>query len=808
MGNTTSPRICSNCGTINAPGDEFCANCGFSLDAQTGAATIQGVPPTIAATRRVTGGLTNGILLAGRYRVVKLIGKGGFGAVYEASDTHFQGKHSVAIKEMSDAQLSPQEKASAVQDFRNEADLLIRLKHPNLPNVSDFFEEDNKVYLVMEFIEGKTLEDIQSEKKGPLDERLVMSWAVQLCTVLNYLHTRPQPIIFRDMKPSNVMLTDEGEIKLIDFGIARIFKTTASRDTTLLGSRGYAPVEQHGRGQSDTRSDIYALGATLFDLLTHELPTDSITRMVNPTLFVPPRQLNPALSPATESIVLKAMEINAQDRYQSVREMAQAIIASGIATVDTSALSISGAIANMATAPTTTSQSQASTIAPQPAPRVKQQPQQQQMATQTVSAPGSTALAPSRISRRAVIAGGVVALGALAVGGTTILLNNQKKSIPVAAPVTPGGTLMMNFIYSTEKESWMKKAISDFNASNQKAGNKVIQIQGSSQGSVDAKDQILKGSLKPVAWSPASFLELNQLNTAWNTQHGQNITYSSGDYIAKSLVFTPIVFAVWKERAALLLKKYGSIDWQSIHKAILLKSWSDIGGQSDWGQVKLGQTRPDESNSGLLSITLMAYAFYNTQRGLTTNQIIDGKFQQFFQDIESAVQTFGRSSGTYLVNEVIARGPASYDIIPIYENLILANEDAAKKQGQILQPIYPDLNILSDHPFAIFNGSWVKDEEKQAAQKFRDFLLSDQQQRNALLSGFRPAAGNIDIMEPIEGNPFKAHATDFTIPPAIQKLAQPPSGNVINELLNQWTKQYGSAPSALSQLPPNVRKIM
>ncbi|GCE19952.1 serine/threonine-protein kinase [Dictyobacter kobayashii] len=803
MNNTPPIRICGNCDTVNTSNDEFCSRCGYSLDANGNAATMQGSPPTIAAgqgspptmlaNRRVTGALTGGNLLAGRYRIVKLIGKGGFGAVYQATDEHFQTQYSVAIKEMSDGQLSAQEKASAIQDFRNEAELLIKLKHPNLPNVSDFFEEAGKVYLVMEFIEGKTLEEIQSDAKGPLDQSLVMGWALQLCTVLHYLHTRPQPIIFRDMKPSNVMVTADGEIKLIDFGIARVFKKTANRDTTLLGSRGYAPIEQHGRGQSDTRSDIYALGATLYDLLTNELPTDAVTRMVNPQLFVKPRQLNPTLSPVVEEIILKAMASDAKDRYQSAREMAQAIAASGAAPIDMTALPISNSLSGItatSSAPVTpqtlaapTGGAAASVMAP-PIP-------------QTASP------AQPRLSRRSLLIGGAVAAGAIVIGGGALYFSQQR---PIINPPRPtGNALTVNFVYSTEKESWMQKAINDFNASNQQVGNKSVQIAATSQGSVEATDQILKGSLKPVAWSPASFLELNQLNTAWNTQHGQILTYTSGDYIAKSLVFTPLVFAVWQERADLLRKKYSRIDWQSIHQAVLLSSWSEIGGQAAWGQVKLGQTRPTESNSGLLSITLMAYSFYQTQRGLTKAQITDSKFQKYFQDLESAVQLFGHSSGTYLTNEVISRGPAAYDIIPIYESLVLTNEQTAKSRWQVLQPIYPDLNILSDNPFAIFNASWVTEEEKKAAQLFRDFLLSDQQQRNALVSGFRPTAPTISIMDSIANNPFKAHAADFNIPTNIQNQAQPPNGDVVDELLNQWTAQYGSAPSALSLTPSDIK---
>jgi serine/threonine protein kinase len=282
-----------------------------------------------ALGRRVTGALAAGRLLSGRYCVVQLMGKGGFGAVYQAHDERFEAVRVVAIKEMSDAHLSPDERTQALKDFRQEANLLVQFTHPNLPAVSDFFEEGGKAYLVMEFVEGKSLERVQEEEKGPLDEALVMGWAVQFCAVLHYLHMRPQPIIFRDMKPSNVMVTTDNQIKLIDFGIARIFKPSVSRDTTLLGSQGYAPLEQYGRGQSDPRADIYALGATLYDLLTRSLPADAPSRRVQPQMFVPPRQLNPRLSLATEAIILRAMEQDPQERFQSAQEMQRAILASG-----------------------------------------------------------------------------------------------------------------------------------------------------------------------------------------------------------------------------------------------------------------------------------------------------------------------------------------------------------------------------------------------------------------------------------------------------------------------------------------------
>jgi len=155
----------------------------------------------------MTGTVTVGKLLGGRYRIVKLIGEGGFGAVYKANDERFQATRVVAIKEMSDMNLSVSEGEKALKDFRREANLLVQLNHPNLPQVSDFFEEGLKAYLVMEFIEGKTLEQVLDDAGGPLVEALVMGWAPQLCSVLGYLHTRQPPIIFRDMKPANIMVT-------------------------------------------------------------------------------------------------------------------------------------------------------------------------------------------------------------------------------------------------------------------------------------------------------------------------------------------------------------------------------------------------------------------------------------------------------------------------------------------------------------------------------------------------------------------------------------------------------------------------
>ncbi|HET8912638.1 MAG TPA: protein kinase [Ktedonobacteraceae bacterium] len=801
MGMAGPSNICANCGTNNAPGEQFCANCGYALNSNTSQATIAGIPAgtTSGVGRRVTGALSANAILAGRYRIDRLVGKGGFGAVYRAYDDHFQAQRVVAIKELSEAQLAPQERASALEDFRREANLLVTLSHPNLPNVSDFFEDGGKAYLVMEFIEGRSLEKVQDDEGGPLNEEQVMAWALQLCDVLAYMHSRPKPVIFRDMKPSNVMLTVDDQIKLIDFGIARVFKSTSAKDTTLLGSQGYAPLEQYGRGQSDARSDIYALGATLYDLLTKTRPADAPMRRINPSLFQTPRQLQPNLSSATERIVLKAMENEPADRFQSASEMYQAILNSGVVTVNSNLRTVVtpqhlNSAGFAATTPQTYQGTSGGAKSPTlpggiaPYPRTPLPPTPGSVPSQTSGS--------GKIPRRSFLIGGASIVALAAVGGTGLYAYEHNKSSNTTTGTSGAGTLSITFAYSTEKDNWMNTAIPAFNASNTVVDGKTVQVTGQSFASLDGRTKIIAGQLKPTAWCPASDLELNQLADAWSGKHnGQSILSSEQNLLPMSLVYSPLVFAVWADRAQILLQKYGSIDWPAVHSALAAPGgWKDLGGQANWGLVKFGQTRPDQSNSGLLTITLLAYSYFKTQRNLSLEQVNDPHFLQYFSDIEGAVQSFGRSSGTFLEKVVIQQGEAAYDIITTYENLVLTyQQEAIQRNNQMLKPFYPGLNIVSNHPFAILQTDWVNASEQKAAIAFRDFLLSPAQQRVALASGFRPSNPAVKMTDNVAGNVFLKQPAGLNIPANIQPLAQPPSGQVIDGLLSQWMTRYKDA---------------
>src|SRR5712692_3923500 len=299
---TTQELYCDNCGAANPTTARFCQFCS-----------------TLLPFKHSSGSLPDQTLLAGRYQLLSRIGQGGMGAVYKAADTRFNNRP-VAIKEMSSTGLSPASLQEAVTAFEREAHLLADLLHPNLPRIYEHFAENDRSYLVMDFIEGQTVEEYLGQKGGgPLPIDLVIKWAEQLCDVLNYLHTHQPPIVFRDLKPANVMISESGHIFLIDFGIARIFKPGKQHDTVALGSPGYAAPEQYGKAQSTPRSDIYSLGALLHHLLTDVDPSEQ------PFFFQPASQVNPVVDPALDTLLRQLLAMDSEKRPASAQEVLNAL---------------------------------------------------------------------------------------------------------------------------------------------------------------------------------------------------------------------------------------------------------------------------------------------------------------------------------------------------------------------------------------------------------------------------------------------------------------------------------------------------
>ena len=266
-----------------------------------------------------------GTKLAQRYLIQEVIGVGGMGSVYRASDLHFPNVVKlVAVKEMINLAPDPLVRQTIVQNFEREANLLATLNHPSIPRIYDYFSQDNRSYLVLEFIHGKDLEAVISETDGFLSEEQLLTWGIELCDVLAYLHAhKPDPIIFRDMKPSNVMVNHNGDIILVDFGIAKTFQTGVKG--TMIGTEGYSPPEQY-RGEATPLADIYALGATLHHALTRRDP-----RLEPPFSFAerPIRKMNPAVSAELEAVISTALQYNLEERFPSAEDMKQALLNAG-----------------------------------------------------------------------------------------------------------------------------------------------------------------------------------------------------------------------------------------------------------------------------------------------------------------------------------------------------------------------------------------------------------------------------------------------------------------------------------------------
>ncbi len=270
----------------------------------------------------LTGRLPPQSMLQQRYLIVSVAGRGGMSAVYRGVDTK-KGNRNVAIKEMSQGHLTEAEREEAIGRFRQEYQFLSKLQHPNLPLIYDTFNEGDRFYFVMDFIEGKTLLDLLRASGGrPLPIGQVVDYAMQLCDVLSFLHMQTPPVIFRDLKPTNVMIRGDGRLFLIDFGIARFFKEGKLQDTVLLGSPGYAPPEQHGTGQTSPRSDIYALGATMHCCLTGRDPFNAPDRFI----FPPIRQYNPLVPAGLDQLVQSMLALNERQRPASAQEVRQALL--------------------------------------------------------------------------------------------------------------------------------------------------------------------------------------------------------------------------------------------------------------------------------------------------------------------------------------------------------------------------------------------------------------------------------------------------------------------------------------------------
>jgi serine/threonine protein kinase len=265
--------------------------------------------------------LKKGDLLQDRYEIQEIVGMGGMGAVYRARDKNFKAIRLVAIKEMISQVTDAIVRKNIFQIFEREANILATLRHPAIPRIYDYFTISERAYLVLEYIHGKNLEQLLAETQGFFPEEQILSWAVELCDVLDYLHAhKPEPIIFRDVKPSNIMSTLQNHIVLVDFGIAKVFES--GQKNTMVGTQGYSPPDQY-RGEATPKVDIYALGATLHHLLTLRDPQLEAPFSFGERAI---REINPNCSIEFSAVVERSLQYKPEERYESASEMKDALI--------------------------------------------------------------------------------------------------------------------------------------------------------------------------------------------------------------------------------------------------------------------------------------------------------------------------------------------------------------------------------------------------------------------------------------------------------------------------------------------------
>ena len=318
--NTNETFTCPICGNSHRLSAKYCPTTGLLIEDERAERQNRAsdfstdVDPSVA----LTGRLSHSAVIKDRYKIIDRTAKGGMAAVYQALDIHLPGKI-WAVKEMSESWITdPDERSQAIHAFQQEALILASLDHPNLPKVIDTFSQFDKQYLVMEFIQGQTLEKILEDRSRPFTEAEMMPWALQLCDVLYYLHTQPKPIIFRDLKPSNIMIDENGQVKLIDFGIVRFFKPGKAKDTMAFGTQGYCAIEALS-GQTDARSDLYSLCVVMHEMLTLHDPSSTMFRLP------PIRKINPDVSVECETVLHKGLEKDRDKRWSDLDKFSKAL---------------------------------------------------------------------------------------------------------------------------------------------------------------------------------------------------------------------------------------------------------------------------------------------------------------------------------------------------------------------------------------------------------------------------------------------------------------------------------------------------
>ncbi|MCB9894525.1 MAG: substrate-binding domain-containing protein [Planctomycetes bacterium] len=347
-------------------------------------------------------------------------------------------------------------------------------------------------------------------------------------------------------------------------------------------------------------------------------------------------------------------------------------------------------------------------------------------------------------------------------------------------PVQPGEVIEIGIAYGTEKKRWLLDAVAEWE---KEPAGKQVKINLLPMGSLEGAQEVLAENKNIHVWSPASSVYKDRFVLDWQLKF-------SGDpiYAEDTLAISPMVFVMWEERYQAFIQKYGELNFSTIEQALNEPAgWDGIAGKPDWGLFKFGHTHPNKSNSGLVSLILMAYDYHKKTRDLQLKDILDTDFQSWFESLEKGVNFSVDSTGT-LMERMVLTGPSTYDCVMVYENVAMDNiATAAGRWGEI-RIVYPDRNLLNDNPYYILNTPWSDDAHKKTAKVFMEFLMSERIQRRALDHGFRP--GNVRVPVKFAGSQFVS-LENYGVKVDLNTACEPPKGAVLSNILDNWQRRHG-----------------
>lgn len=345
----------------------------------------------------------------------------------------------------------------------------------------------------------------------------------------------------------------------------------------------------------------------------------------------------------------------------------------------------------------------------------------------------------------------------------------------------PRGTVEIGIAYGTEKERWLKWAVERF--AETKAGRR-IRVNLIPRGSLEGAQDLLAGDQRIHVWSPASALYTDLFVQDWMVKYGKEPILKQ-----EVLALSPMVFVFWKERYEAFHQRYPEVSFRTMSQALAEPGgWQTLAGKPEWGLFKLGHTHPNQSNSGLMSLVLMAYEYHGKSRNLGLEDILDTGFQSWFQKLEGGVSGLVHSTGS-MMREMVLKGPSAYDALFVYESVAIDYLKNAEGRWGQLQVVYPQRNMWNDNPYYIIDAPWSTRQHHEAAETLLEFLLSEEIQRQALVHGFRP--GNPAVPMRFPESPFVQYQS-YGLSIDLPTTCEAPRAEVVQNLLASWQRNQGS----------------